>query len=179
MTCFSTSSFALEVLSPRELRTEFRPPFVFTHSLSLFLSTATVPSCHPTRLFLPSILLSTRIITKLFYQIFHIHLGQLHIFLGLVLQVLCSFRSVEPLFFVFFNSLTFYSQKTTRAENRLTISASIPIVQVSYVFFPDIILTLTLKRQPFIYSRFLFPLLQVLVSIPLFRSQVLFMGSER
>jgi hypothetical protein len=79
-------------------------------SLSLFfnlLLTATVPSsCHPSRLYLPSTLLSIRIITKPFYQIFHIHLGPVPIFLGLVLRHLFSFRSVKLFFFfVFCHSL--------------------------------------------------------------------------
>ena len=138
MTCFSSSFFTVEVSSPRELRTEFRPPFVFTLTFFNLLLTATVSSCHPARRCLPSILLSTRIITKLFYQIFRIHLGLLHIFLGLVLQALCSFRSVELSFSSCFTIalLFFCSQNTTRAETRLTIAASIPIVQVSYVFPP-------------------------------------------
>ena len=113
MTCFSPSFFALEVSSPHELRTEFRPPFVFTHSHTLtflnLLLTATVLSCHPARRCLPSILLSTRIITKLFYQTFHFHLGQIHIFLGLVLQARGSFLSVEPFFSsCFATSLLFF-----------------------------------------------------------------------
>jgi hypothetical protein len=40
VTCFSLSSFTVEVSSPHELHTDFRPPFFFTQlSLSLFLST--------------------------------------------------------------------------------------------------------------------------------------------
>ena len=103
MTCFlclpSPSRFRQHT---RTIHTDFRPPFVF-HSLTLnffnLLITATVPSsCHPSKIYLPSTLLSIRIITKPFYQIFHIHLGPLHIFLGLVLRSLSSFRSVKAFF---------------------------------------------------------------------------------
>ena len=82
-------------------------PILGHHSFSLthshffnLLLTATVPSsCHPARLCLPSTLPSIhRIITKQFYQILHIHLGPLHIFLGVVLRALCSFRSVKLFF---------------------------------------------------------------------------------
>ena len=133
------------LFSPSRIRhhTNYIPvsghPFTFTYSLSLFfnlLLTATVPSpsCHPSRLCLPSILLFIRIITKPFYQIFHTHLVPVLIFLGLVLQPLFSFRSVKLFFsFVFCHSLTFFFcfQKTMRPE--MTVAASTPNVLVSYI----------------------------------------------
>ena len=93
--------------------------FSLTHSLTLtFLNlhlTATVPSCHPARRRLPSILLSTRIITKLFYQIFRVsisayyayslvwffrrttHFGQLNLFfLRVLLQPKFFFALRKP-----------------------------------------------------------------------------------
>ena len=124
MTCF-LSSFTVEVSSPQELlHTDFRPPLVFTHSLSLFLnllSTATVPSCHPSvpsRLYLPSTLLYMRIITKPFYQMFRIHLGPSHIFLGLGLRPLSFFRSVR-LFFpsCFAAALIFFAPPENHASS--------------------------------------------------------------
>ena len=74
------------------------PSFLLTHShfFNLLLTT-TVSSCHPSRFYPPSALLSIRIITKPCYQTFHIHLGPLHTFLGLVLRPLSSFRSVKLL----------------------------------------------------------------------------------
>jgi len=107
----SVSSFTVEVSSPR------KPPFVFTYSLSLFnlLLTATVPSsCHPGRLCLASSLLSILIITKLFYQISHIHLGLLQIFIGLVHQPLSSFRSV--FFSCFVKALPFFALRRPRVK---------------------------------------------------------------
>ena len=137
MTCF-LSSITVGVSSPHEPHTDIKPPFVF-HSLTLTFSnlllTATVPSsCHPSRIYLLSTLLSIRIITKLFYQIFHIHLGPLQIFLGLVLRPLFSFRSVKLIFSSCFVAvlLFFCPQKTARPE--MTIAASTFNVQVSYIF---------------------------------------------
>ena len=105
----------------------------YSHFFNLLL-TANVPSsCHPARFCLPSTLPSIhRIITKLFYQTFHIHLGPSHIFHGVVLRALCSFRSVK----LFFSSCLpqayfFCPQKTTRHE--MTIAASVPIIQVSHI----------------------------------------------
>ena len=101
----------VEVSSPQEPHTDLRP-FVFAYSLSLFFNlpiTATVPSCHPSSLCLRSTLLSIRIITKPFYQIFHTHLGPVHIFLGLVLRPLFFFRSVKLLFsFAFATTYVFF-----------------------------------------------------------------------
>ena len=105
-----TSSFTGEVSSPHELDTDFWPPFVFTHSLSTFfyLLLTAVPSCHPSKLYLPSTLLYTRIITKRFYPIFRIHLGLSHIFLGLALRPLSSFQSVKLFFSLFFLSQPYF-----------------------------------------------------------------------
>ena len=131
---FSLSSFTVKVSSPHELHTDFRPPVAYSlsHSFLIYvLLTATVASsCHPSRLYPPSTLLSIRIITKPFYQIFRTRLGPVHIFPGLVLRPLSSFL-LDKLFFlrVFCRSFTFFCpQKTTRPE----ITAASPNIQVSY-----------------------------------------------
>jgi hypothetical protein len=72
------------------------------HSHFIYLLLTATVSCHPgpSRVYLPSTLLSFRIITKRFYQISRTHLGPSHIFLGRVLRRPFTFRSVK----IFFSS---------------------------------------------------------------------------
>ena len=128
---FVTCFFCLPSPSRYHHHTNYIPIFghhLLTHSHILFYYTLSPSSCHLSRLYLRSTLLSVRIITKLFYQTYHIHLGPIHTFPGLDIRPLSSFQSVKLFFFVmFWRSLTFF-QKTTGPE----ITVASPNIQVSY-----------------------------------------------
>jgi hypothetical protein len=119
-----------------------------SHILFILLLTAAVPSsCHPSRLYLPSTLLFVRIITKLFYQKFYIHLGQVHTFPGLVLRPLSSFQSVKLFFFFVFAAalLFFLALRTPRVQRLRSPAPTFKLV----ILFCDLILTLTLTLHHF------------------------------
>ena len=103
-------------------------------------------SWHPSRLCLPSTLLSIRIITKLFYQTFHIHLGPVHIFLGLVLRLLSFFRSVKLFLFlrVLPQPYLFLPLRKPRVQRWQSLA---PIFRL--YFFLNLIMTLTLTLRQF------------------------------
>jgi hypothetical protein len=74
------------------------PLLTLTLIINLLLTATVSASCHPSKLYLRSILLSNPTIAKPFYQTFHIHLGPVHTFRGQVPQSLSTFRSVKPFF---------------------------------------------------------------------------------
>ena len=100
---FVTCFFCLPSPSRYHHHTNYIPIFghhLLTHSHILFYYTLSPSSCHLSRLYLRSTLLSVRIITKLFYRTFHIHLGSIHTFPGLDIRPLSSFQSVKLFFFL-------------------------------------------------------------------------------